>query len=63
MLKAKVYKSFDSLLYKRGYIVSSISTEKHGLVSAEDLKKLGYSDTLKIPVPFMVWLNIKKASV
>ncbi|MEQ8926538.1 MAG: hypothetical protein RLO81_12035 [Fulvivirga sp.] len=62
MYQANIYKPFDGLLKEHGYTLNSISTEKHGRVPKENLLRLGYQDTLLIPVPFMVWLDVKKAS-
>ncbi|QSE98127.1 hypothetical protein [Fulvivirga lutea] len=62
MHEANVYQPFANMLTAHGYMINSISTEKHGRVPKEELLKLSYSDSLIIPVPFMVWLEIKKAS-
>lgn len=62
MLKKHVYQPLEAYLKTKRYKLNKISTEKHGYVPEEDLIELGYSDTLKIPVPFMVWLEIKPAN-
>ncbi|MTI41057.1 hypothetical protein [Fulvivirga lutimaris] len=61
IMKTKsVYYPLDSLLETKGMAIQEFSTEKHGYVPREELKKLGFDETLKIPVPFMVWIGLKK---
>ena len=59
MLSKHVYQPLETYLKSRGYQLTKISTEKHGYVPKDDLKELGYPDSLKIPVPYMVWLEVK----
>ncbi len=60
MKKEKVFYPLDSLLEKRGFMIQGFATEKHGYVPDVVLKNSGFDETLKIPVPFMVWINIEK---
>lgn len=60
MKKKTVYYPLDSLLEKRGLMIQGFSTEKHGYVPNLVLKNSGFDETLKIPVPFMVWINIEQ---
>ena len=59
MISKHVYQPLETYLKSRGYQLTKISTEKHGYVPKDDLKELGYPDSLKIPVPYMVWLEVK----
>ncbi len=61
MLKHNVYAPFQEWLNTKGYTITEFSTEKHGYVPAEDLQRLGFSVDMKIPVPFMVWIGIKRS--
>lgn len=62
MLKARVYAPLDSLIESFGYRVTGMSTEKHGYVPKEELKRLGYGGREYIPMPFIVWLIVKPLS-
>lgn len=60
MKSKRVYYPLDSLLETKGLVIQEFSTEKHGYVPKDELKKLGFDETLKIPVPFMVWIGVKQ---
>ncbi len=60
MLEAHVYGPFEDFLKARGYAVVGLPTEKHGFIPKEKLKTLGEKETEIIPIPYMVWLSLKK---
>lgn len=62
IMKAQnVYYPLDSLLETKGLLIGEFSTEKHGYVPRDELKKLGFDESLKIPVPFMVWISVRQS--
>ena len=61
MKEKKVYYPLDSLLQTKGLVIKSFTTEKHGYVPIDELKVLGFDEELKIPVPFMVWIDVEKS--
>lgn len=62
MVNNHVYEPVEKYLKSRNLRIEKISTEKHGFVPKEDLLELGFPDSLKIPVPFMVWLDLKSTN-
>ena len=48
----------DELLTDFGYEITGFSIEKVGFVQPEKLTELGFEETLTIPVPFMVWIEV-----
>lgn len=64
IMKAQnVYYPLDSLLETKGLHIGEFSTEKHGYIPRDKLKNLGIDETLKIPVPFMVWIGIEQKTI
>jgi len=59
MLDHGVYDQISPLLQEKGYKVIGLSTEKHGFVSADQLKALGYEGNEVVPVPFIVYLTLQ----
>ncbi|MEQ9166750.1 MAG: hypothetical protein RLO12_10865, partial [Fulvivirga sp.] len=60
MKDKRVYHPLDSLLQTKGLVIKSFTTEKHGYVPIDELKKYGFDETLKIPIPFMVWIDVEQ---
>lgn len=50
----------DELLTDFGYELIGISVEKVGVIEPERLVGLGYNESLSIPMPYMVWINVEK---
>lgn len=48
----------NELLTDFGYEITGFSIEKVGFVQPEKLTELGFEETLTIPVPFMVWIEV-----
>ncbi len=60
MMAGNVYAPLDNLLGEFGYRIVGYSTEKHGLMSAEELKELGFTGTEIVPMPLIVWIRVEK---
>ncbi|MDX1627292.1 MAG: hypothetical protein R3345_01260 [Fulvivirga sp.] len=54
MRSSTVYQPLNGLLEKFNYRIVDFSTEKHGYVTPDVLTKMGYSDSLQIPLPYIV---------
>lgn len=61
MMQNNVYRPLDSLLRLKGISIIGFSTEKHGFVPKEELEALGFDSEMNVPVPFMVWINVKQS--
>ncbi|OFX83373.1 MAG: hypothetical protein A2W99_11805 [Bacteroidetes bacterium GWF2_33_16] len=60
MLDSNVYKPLNDFLETMGYYIIGFETEKHGFATKENLKKAGLSGQEIIPMPFMVWVKLRK---
>jgi hypothetical protein len=62
MLESDVYKPLNDFLKTKTYYISGFETETHGFVTKENLQKAGFSDSEYIPMPYMVWIILKKTN-
>ena len=62
MLENNIYKPLNDFLKTKGYYISSFETEKHGFITKENLQKAGFTGSEIIPMPFIVWITLKKQS-
>ncbi len=60
MLEADVYKPLNNFLKTKGFHISGFHLEKHGYVTKNKLEELGYDTNMMIPVPFIVWIDIRE---
>jgi hypothetical protein len=60
MMGGEVYAPLDSLLEGFGYRIVGYSTEKHGFMSAQELKQLGFTGTEVVPMPLIVWIRVER---
>lgn len=56
----EIYPELTELFKKHGYTVTGISTEKHGFIIENELKKYGFTGDEIIPVPFMLYWKLDK---
>lgn len=59
IMSSRVY-PVNELLASFGYQVSGINIEKVGFVTSEKLAQLGFDPSLKVPVPYMVWIRVEE---
>ncbi len=59
ILESNIY-PLEELLVDFGYVIVGISVEKVGVVEPMQLISLGFDESLIIPMPYMVWIEIKK---
>ncbi|MEM6524106.1 MAG: hypothetical protein AAF693_09950 [Bacteroidota bacterium] len=62
MINKGVYSPLIEWLASKRYKIMALSTEKHGIVPDVDLKRLGYTGSEEIPLPFMVWFQVERSN-
>jgi len=60
ILDYDVYKPLHDFLKTKSYEFSGFSTEKHGFVTKENLQKAGFQSNEIIPMPFIVYIVLRK---
>jgi hypothetical protein len=60
MYKGDVYKPLNDFFRLKEYEISGFQTEKHGFVSRDELIRHGFEGNEIIPMPYMVWIELKK---
>lgn len=59
MMENQVY-PLEELLNAFGYSIKGYNIEKVGFVEPSRLIGIGYDESLKIPVPYMVWIQVEE---
>lgn len=60
MRDGQVYSALEEVMKGFGYELVDFSTEKHGFLTTKQLEDLGENPKSVVPVPFIVYVKVKK---